>query len=190
MINLIGLCGEASSGKTKILYDTIKQYPELFHKKVSYTTRKMRDSEINGVDYNFVSRNKFLDMMIKGEILEATDFNGNIYGTGIGSFKKDKVNIGTFDPTGIISITLLSDINFVPIYLEADPKIRFIRSLERHPHEPIEQIYERYRCDVREFDEFLALPELLIIKNNTAVEAEIAIETIKAIAEGLISEKI
>ena len=190
MIDLIGLCGESSSGKSKILSDLMKKYPDIFHKKVSYTTRRERSGEINGVDYNFVSRNKFFDLVLKEEILEATDFNGNVYGTGINSFKEDKINLGIFDTEGIETISQLPEINLIPIYLEVEPRIRLIRSLEREENKTIEEIYERYRYDVREFDGFLELPGLLTIKNNTPEEREIAIKIIRTIAEGLLSEKI
>ena len=48
---------------------------------ISYTTRAPRPGEENGVNYHFVSRDAFLEMMGRGEFLESADIYGNFYGT-------------------------------------------------------------------------------------------------------------
>lgn len=48
---------------------------------ISYTTRSPRPGEENGVNYHFVSREAFLEMMGRGEFLESADIYGNFYGT-------------------------------------------------------------------------------------------------------------
>jgi guanylate kinase len=48
---------------------------------ISYTTRAPRPGEENGVNYHFVSREAFLEMMGRGEFLESADIYGNFYGT-------------------------------------------------------------------------------------------------------------
>lgn len=48
---------------------------------ISSTTRSIRPGEINGVDYHFISREKFLEKVKKGEMLEHAEFAGNLYGT-------------------------------------------------------------------------------------------------------------
>ena len=47
----------------------------------SYTSRPARPGETDGVDYNFVSRDRFEAMMAAGEFLEWADVFGNLYGT-------------------------------------------------------------------------------------------------------------
>jgi guanylate kinase len=47
----------------------------------SYTSRAARPGETDGVDYNFVSRPRFEDMVQRGEFLEWADIFGNLYGT-------------------------------------------------------------------------------------------------------------
>ena len=47
----------------------------------SYTSRSARPEEVDGVDYNFVSRNKFETMVAQKEFLEWADIFGNLYGT-------------------------------------------------------------------------------------------------------------
>ena len=47
----------------------------------SYTSRPSRPGEVDGVDYNFVSRERFETMAAGGEFLEWADVFGNLYGT-------------------------------------------------------------------------------------------------------------
>ena len=47
----------------------------------SYTSRPPRADEVNGVDYNFVSRDQFERMAAANEFLEWADVFGNLYGT-------------------------------------------------------------------------------------------------------------
>ncbi len=48
---------------------------------VSYTTREIREGEINGVHYFFVSSEEFNDLIDKDEFLEYAEVHGNFYGT-------------------------------------------------------------------------------------------------------------
>jgi len=47
----------------------------------SYTSRPVRDGEHDGVDYNFITRDRFEQMARAGEFLEWADVFGNYYGT-------------------------------------------------------------------------------------------------------------
>lgn len=47
---------------------------------VSYTTRTPRPKEINGKDYNFISRKAFIDNDIAGEFFQTAEIDGNFYG--------------------------------------------------------------------------------------------------------------
>jgi guanylate kinase len=48
----------------------------------SYTSRAPREGERDGVDYNFISRERFETMVAEGGFLEHADVFGNLYGTG------------------------------------------------------------------------------------------------------------
>ena len=47
----------------------------------SYTSRRAREGEQDGVDYNFVTRERFEAMVAGEEFLEWADVFGNLYGT-------------------------------------------------------------------------------------------------------------
>ena len=52
---------------------------------VSYTTRKVRESEVDGKDYFFVSREIFEEKISNNDFLEYQDVYGNMYGSTIDS---------------------------------------------------------------------------------------------------------
>ena len=47
---------------------------------VTYTTRAQRPGEVDGVDYNFVSRSEFEAMRARGDLLEDAEYAQNLYG--------------------------------------------------------------------------------------------------------------
>jgi guanylate kinase len=47
----------------------------------SYTSRLMREGEKDGVDYNFITRERFEAMIAEDAFLEWADVFGNLYGT-------------------------------------------------------------------------------------------------------------
>jgi guanylate kinase len=48
---------------------------------VSYTTRRRRAGELDGVQYHFVDHDRFRELVASGELLEHAEFAGNCYGT-------------------------------------------------------------------------------------------------------------
>ena len=73
--------GSAGSGKSTVLAPFKSGEVEPFTFSVSATTRAPRPGEREGVDYLFVSKERFEEMIEKGELIEHTTFNGNYYGT-------------------------------------------------------------------------------------------------------------
>lgn len=70
----------SGAGKTTLVERLVEQLPGL-HMSRSYTSRAARPGETDGVDYNFVSRERFEEMISAGEFLEWADVFGNLYGT-------------------------------------------------------------------------------------------------------------
>ena len=70
----------SGTGKTTLAERLVQILPNLRMSR-SYTSRPMRDGERDGVDYNFVSREHFEQMIARGEFLEWADVFGNLYGT-------------------------------------------------------------------------------------------------------------
>ena len=70
----------SGAGKTTLVERLVEQVPHLKMSR-SYTSRATRQGEIDGVDYNFVSRERFEAMVAAGDFLEWAAVFGNLYGT-------------------------------------------------------------------------------------------------------------
>jgi guanylate kinase len=70
----------SGTGKTTLVERLVQIVPGLCMSR-SYTSRAARPGEQHGVDYNFVSRARFEEMVRDGEFLEWADVFGNYYGT-------------------------------------------------------------------------------------------------------------
>jgi guanylate kinase len=72
--------GPSGVGKDSVIELVRARAPWVWF-SVSVTTRRMRDYEIDGVHYHFVTRREFERMVAADELLEWADFAGNLYGT-------------------------------------------------------------------------------------------------------------
>ena len=77
---LIVISGTSGVGKSTVLKRVMEQTPNL-HFSVSATTRPMRPGEVDGLNYFFVSREAFQQMISDGALLEYAEYVGNYYGT-------------------------------------------------------------------------------------------------------------
>jgi len=74
------LSGPSGVGKGTVVAALRRLAPELWI-SVSCTTRNPRPGETEGVQYYFVSRERFAELVEAGELLEHAEFAGNCYGT-------------------------------------------------------------------------------------------------------------
>ena len=70
----------SGAGKTTLVDALLKRELNI-HLSPSWTTRAPRPGEKDGVDYYFVTRQKFEQMIAANEFLEYADVYGNYYGT-------------------------------------------------------------------------------------------------------------
>ena len=84
---LIIISAPSGAGKDTIINRIMKLRPELAL-SVSATTRAPRIGEAEGVSYYFVTRERFCEMIEKGEFLEYANYVGEFYGTPMNPIKK------------------------------------------------------------------------------------------------------
>jgi guanylate kinase len=70
----------SGSGKTTLVSKLLASFSDLQF-SVSYTTRAPRGTERDGVEYHFVTRERFQEKIGNGEFLEWAEVHGNLYGT-------------------------------------------------------------------------------------------------------------
>ena len=80
MPRLTVLTGPSGVGKGTVVQKVRQLHPHVWV-SVSCTTRVPRPGERNGVEYRFVTRERFAVMVAAGEMLEHAEFAGNLYGT-------------------------------------------------------------------------------------------------------------
>jgi len=76
------LSGPSGSGKTTLAKHVVNtvNYVDF---AISYTTRKIRDGEKDGIDYKFIDEEKFRFMIDSNQFAEWAEVHGNLYGTPI-----------------------------------------------------------------------------------------------------------
>jgi len=70
----------SGTGKTTVAERLVQVVPELALSR-SYTSRAIRPGEVDGIDYNFITRTRFEQMIAAEAFLEHADVFGNLYGT-------------------------------------------------------------------------------------------------------------
>ena len=79
---LIVLSGPSGVGKSTVIAELLSDRPDIFF-SVPFTTRKPRVGEADGVNYRFVSKDTFQDMIARDEFLEYACYVDNFYGTSL-----------------------------------------------------------------------------------------------------------
>jgi guanylate kinase len=72
----------SGTGKTTLVERLVQLVPDLALSR-SFTSRPPRPGECDGVDYNFITRERFDEMVVAGDFLEWADVFGNCYGTAV-----------------------------------------------------------------------------------------------------------
>jgi guanylate kinase len=80
MSRIFIISAPSGSGKSTLVGRLMEMDQNLLF-SVSYTTRRPRGSEVDGQQYNFVSRETFERMIERDEFLEHAEVFGNYYGT-------------------------------------------------------------------------------------------------------------
>ena len=119
MDKMLVLIGKAASGKDSVREILVKKHG--FHSIVTYTTRPMREGEIQNITYHYISENDFLQKIESGFFAEwkKYDVNGETwyYGSAKEDLKKaDKNTIIILTPEGVRDIRD-NDIDPTVIYL-------------------------------------------------------------------------
>ena len=80
MTNLLIISGSSGVGKGTVIQAFLAKHPE-FKLSVSCTTRGIREGEVDGVNYFFLTTEEFDKCIKNNEFLEWAEFSGNKYGT-------------------------------------------------------------------------------------------------------------
>ena len=142
---MVILSSPSGVGKTT-LSKKINQKLQNFKISVSHTTRKPRSNEVDGVDYHFVSKSEFLQMINKNRFYEHAKIFGNFYGTLKDTVDKDIKNndlLFDIDWQGTKQLSKFEKLNLIKIFLVANNKIELKKRLEKRNQNTNSEIKKR-----------------------------------------------
>ena len=89
---LIVISGPSGAGKSTVVFKAIEGRDDMCF-STSVTSRKARPGEVDGREYFFIDRERFLQMVENDELIEHAEYVGNFYGTPR-KFVEDKLASG------------------------------------------------------------------------------------------------
>jgi guanylate kinase len=174
---MIILLGESASGKSTVEKELCRNHG--MKKIISYTTRQPREGEVDGIDYHFISKEKFNELKKSGFFAEIGYYNGWWYGSAVEDCTDDKVAVLT--PHGFRQLKVINGLNITSFYINVPRRDRLIKILQRG--DDIEESYRRSLSDVGQFDGIEDEVDRVIHNDGylkpSDVIAEIIINTVK-----------
>ena len=148
---MVILSSPSGAGKTTIT-KKIQQKYNTFKISVSHTTRKPRSNEVDGVDYNFVSQEKFKKDLDEGKFYEHAKIYGNFYGTSKESvnnlFKTNDI-IFDIDWQGTKQLSNFQNLELIKIYIMISDKKELRERLLKRNQDSDKEVEKR----LKSFDE-------------------------------------
>ena len=163
MGKLIYLMGKSSSGKDTVYRELLRDDGLKLKKVVLYTTRPIREGEVDGVQYHFVNEDVFNDFVRENRVIEDRVYNTyhglwRYFTVDDGSIDIDKYDyliIGTLESYAKTSDYYGKE-NVLPIYIEVDDGIRLQRALDREKNQEnpkYQEMCRRFLADAEDFSD-------------------------------------
>ena len=128
-----------------------------FKKTISYTTRPIREGEVDGIDYHFVDEEMFNKLESEGFFVETATYSANWkYGLPKNECTNDAIAVLT--PKGYRRLLKYIqrnpdlNINLTSIYLKTDKASRLIKLLQRDGDKGYYEAIRRSISDIGMFD--------------------------------------
>lgn len=155
---LIVISGASGVGKSSVLEEVLSRRKDLLF-SVSATTRSPRAGERDGVNYFYVTRDRFEQMIAGGEFLEHDEHNGHLYGT-LKSQINEKLEQGhvvlDVEPNGAFAIREIWP-DAILVFLVPPDMAELERRLRNRKNTPAEEIplrLERARWEMTQKDRY------------------------------------
>ena len=167
---MVILSSPSGVGKTT-LTKKIQQKYNNFKVSVSHTTRPPRSNEVDGVDYNFVSKEKFEELIQKKQFYEYAKIFDNYYGTSkknVDNTIKTNDIIFDIDWQGTKQLSNFKNLKLIKIYLITDSKDELKKRLlkrDQNSKEEIEKRFQSFNEDVKHWSDY----DYIIINKNLEI---------------------
>ena len=164
---MVILSSPSGVGKTTITKKLQQKYQNL-KISISYTTRPPRSNEIDGVDYNFISKKKFEELINKKNFYEYAKIFENYYGTlkkNVDETIKKNDIIFDIDWQGTKQLTSFRKLNIIKIYLITNSKSELKKRLlkrDQNSKKDVEKRFKSFDEDVKHWNDY----DFILINKN------------------------
>ena len=157
------IMGKSATGKDTVYKELLVRRPDL-KTIVPYTTRPIREGEINGVEYHFTTNEKFEELKKTGKVIELRTYQTvmgpwNYFTMDDGQFDmdgdKDHLMIGTLESYEKMCLYFGREV-LIPVYIEIPDGIRLHRAVAREDSQKkpnYREVCRRYLADEKDFSE-------------------------------------
>ena len=167
---MLVLSSPSGAGKTTIT-KKIQQKFNSFKISVSHTTRKPRPNEVDGIDYNFVSINKFKELIKANKFYEYAKIFDNFYGTSkenVDNLIKTNDVIFDIDWQGNQQLSEFKNLNLLRIFITTKDKNSLKNRLLKRNQDSEKEVEKRlksYDEDVSHWNEY----DFVVINENLEI---------------------
>ena len=164
---MVVLSSPSGVGKTT-LTKKIQQKYNSFKISVSHTTRSPRSNEVEGVDYHFISRTKFMDMVEKNFFYEYAKIFENFYGTLKKSVDETIIKndiIFDIDWQGTQQLSKFKNLNLIKIFIIPPSKAELKTRLLKRNQDSSDEVKKRFKAfdnDVKHWNDY----DYVVINEN------------------------
>ena len=146
------IIGPSAVGKDTMINKLKQKYSEKIYKLPSYTTRPIRENEIDGVDYDFVTHEEFDKLEKDGKLFGIQEYNNNKYASNRNKLKealknKNKIIILNYNIETANAVKDQINFNFIALLPPSESELRN-RLIKRKTKE--EEIEKRMKNSIRE----------------------------------------
>lgn len=179
---ILVLSGPSGAGKSSLI-NKISDHIGPTYFSISTTTRAMREGEVDGVHYHFVSVDEFKHEIEQEMFLEYAVVHGNYYGTSLGPVKKalkdGKLVIFDIDVQGHDAVqNRLGDIT-TSVFITTPTLEELKKRLHNRSTDSEEVIAGRIEMAKREVQR-ISEYDFLVVNDNLEEAAEILVSVAKA----------
>ena len=167
---LVILSSPSGVGKTTLTKKIQQKYSSL-KLSVSHTTRAARSNEVDGVDYYFVSQEKFEKLIKEKKFYEYAKIFNNYYGTlktNVDENIKKNDILFDIDWQGTKQLSEHTNLNLLKIYLITDSKKELKKRLIKRNQNSLEEVEFRFKAfdeDIKHWKDY----DYIVINKNLEV---------------------
>lgn len=179
---ILVLSGPSGAGKSSLINKVFDEIGSSYF-SISTTTRPMREGEIDGVHYHFVTHEEFKREVDEEMFLEYALVHGNYYGTSLGPVKKalkeGKLVIFDIDVQGNDAVqNRLADIT-TSVFITTPTLGELKRRLDNRSTDTQEVIQKRIEMATREIQRITEY-DFVIVNDDLEIAAQALITIAKA----------